>query len=123
MKQVVEIFQLFDTDKSHSIDEDELRVLLLAFGMIKSKEEVAELCHTLGKEGQITFQDFAEWIQNEKFSMFYLGLDENSLYDLAKEVGQSLSREACREIMTYCDQDQDGVLSLSDFEWMEDFMA
>jgi centrin-3 len=60
--EVKEAFDLFDTDKSGTIDYHELRVAMRALGFDTKKQEIKKIQQEYDREetGGISFQDFLE---------------------------------------------------------------
>eukprot|EP00834_Sanchytrium_tribonematis_P003097 NODE_110_length_18645_cov_0.794403.p16 type:complete len:136 gc:universal NODE_110_length_18645_cov_0.794403:8304-8711(+) len=123
-QQILEAFQLFDTDKSNSIDSDELRVVLTAIGMEPTKKELIEITRNLAKNGEISFDDFYVFMSKQlksqppEFNYLNSGnpLNLEDLIKLSLEVGEALSKEEAEELMQYCDLDGDGFIGLQDYE-------
>ncbi len=61
-QEIKEAFDLFDTDKTGTIDYHELKVAMRALGFDVKKQEVLNLMREYDREnsGQIEYQDFLE---------------------------------------------------------------
>ena len=61
-QEIKEAFDLFDTDKTGTIDHHELKVAMRALGFDVKKMEVVELMKEYDRDGvgQIEYQDFLE---------------------------------------------------------------
>jgi len=132
-QEVKEAFDLFDTDKSGSIDYHELKVAIRALGFDVRKPEVLELMRQYDKEnlGRIEYHDFLEIMtqkisdrdpSEEMFKAFRLFDDDGTGYislknlkRVARELGEHLSDEELRAMIDEFDKDADGQISQDEF--------
>ncbi len=130
---IKEAFDLFDLEKTGSIDYHELKLTLKAFGFKITKQDLQELLDKYDKDNKnrICFDDFIELI-TEKFSErdpkeeILLAFDLfdtekrgkiniKNLKKAVKEIGENLSDAELKAIIEEFDEDQDGEISKSDF--------
>ena len=132
-QEIREAFDLFDTNKTGSIDYHELKVAMRALGFDVKKPEVVELMNEYDREGQgyIVFDDFldimTEKIKNrdpveEILKAFKLFDEDNSgrislrnLKRVARELGENLSEDELQAMIDEFDKDQDGEISEQEF--------
>eukprot|EP00658_Telonema_sp_P-2_P075498 TRINITY_DN6507_c0_g1_i1.p1 TRINITY_DN6507_c0_g1~~TRINITY_DN6507_c0_g1_i1.p1 ORF type:complete len:184 (+),score=63.64 TRINITY_DN6507_c0_g1_i1:191-742(+) len=98
-------FDAFDADGGGSIDRDELRDLLMAFGMFPSEQELDQMIHEVDEDdsGEIEFDEFLR--------MVVLRMERNMMGDkdavrmgfdvLDTEKTGSLNSETLEEILTH----------------------
>lgn len=130
---IKEAFDLFDLEKTGSIDYHELKLTLKAFGFKITKQDLQELLDKYDKDNKnrIGFEDFIELI-TDKFSErdpkeeILLAFDLfdtekrgkiniKNLKKAVKEIGENLSDAELKAIIEEFDEDQDGEISKSDF--------
>ena len=122
-----EAFDLFDTDKSNTIDYQELKVALKALGFQVKKPEVMAIMKEYDKEGNglISYDDFIEVCvaktaerdpMEEIHYAFTLFDEDNSgkislknMKKIAKELGETLSDDDLRAMIDEFDKDKDGM--------------
>eukprot|EP00743_Colponemidia_sp_Colp-15_P000950 GILK01001049.1.p1 GENE.GILK01001049.1~~GILK01001049.1.p1 ORF type:complete len:186 (+),score=51.18 GILK01001049.1:49-558(+) len=131
--EIKEAFDLFDTDGSGTIDAKELKVALRALGFEPKKEELKKLISDIDKDGTgaIDFNEFLEIMtakmserdsKEEILKAFRLFDSEDcgkiTLKDLqrvARELGENMTDEELREMITEADLDQDGAVNEEEF--------
>mmetsp|Transcript_2759 Transcript_2759/g.2916 ORF Transcript_2759/g.2916 Transcript_2759/m.2916 type:complete len:168 (-) Transcript_2759:292-795(-) len=132
-QEIKEAFDLFDTDKTGTIDYHELKVAMRALGFDVKKPEVLELMKEYDREGtgQIDYSDFLE-IMTQKISerdpteeilkAFRLFDDDGSgrislknLRRVARELGENLSDDELQAMIDEFDKDQDGEINEEEF--------
>jgi len=131
--EIKEAFDLFDTDRSGSIDYHELKVAMRALGFDTKKQDLVKLIEQYDREetGQITFNDFMEIMtqkildrnpEEEIFKAFQLFDDDNSgkislknLRRVARELGENLSDEELQAMIDEFDRDEDGEIDEQEF--------
>lgn len=127
-QEIKEAFDLFDTEKSGSIDYHELKVTLRALGFDVKKAEVLKLMREYDPEetGKIQYSDYVD-LMTRKYSerdpadeimrafKLFVG-DDNSgkinlrcLRKIAKELGEELSEEELQAMIDEFDNDGDGM--------------
>nr|CAB40791.1 centrin [Euplotes octocarinatus] len=132
-QEIKEAFDLFDTNKTGSIDYHELKVAMRALGFDVKKPEILELMNEYDREGNgyIGFDDFldimTEKIKNrdpveEILKAFKVFDEDNSgkislrnLKRVAKELGENLSDDELQAMIDEFDKDQDGEISEQEF--------
>ena len=132
-QEIKEDFDLFDTDKTQSIDYHELKVAMRALGFDVKKAEVSELMRQYDKDntGKIDYQDFLD-IMTQKISerdptdeikkAFRLFDDDGTGYitlknlrRISRELGEQLSDEELKAMIDEFDKDNDGQISQEEF--------
>ena len=132
-KEILEAFRIFDTDNTDSIDPLELRDALRALGFDVTKAEVAKIMEKKDPNnvGSIDFEVFrdicGEFIRTRDpkveilraFQLFDTDHDElidfDDLKKIAKEMGDSISDDDLRVMISKFDKDRDGKINLSEF--------
>jgi centrin-3 len=132
-QEIKEAFDLFDTDKTGTIDYHELKVAMRALGFDVKKQEVLHLMKEYDREGsgQIEYHDFLE-IMTHKISerdpveeilkAFKLFDEDNTgritlrnLRRVARELGENLSDDELQAMIDEFDKDGDGEISEQEF--------
>ena len=132
-QEIKEAFDLFDTNKTGTIDYHELKVAMRALGFDVKKAEVLSLMKEYDREGsgQIEYPDFLEIMTtkiNERdpveeiLKAFKLFDEDNTgrislrnLRRVARELGENLTDEELQEMIEEADRDGDGAISENDF--------
>ena len=132
-QEIKEAFDLFDTDKTSSIDYHELKVAMRALGFDVKKAEVSDLMRQYDKEGsgKIEYQDFLEIMTQkigerdptEEVKKAFRLFDEDgtgyvtlkNLRRIARELGEQLSDEELKAMIDEFDKDNDGQISQEEF--------
>ena len=132
-QEIKEAFDLFDTDKTGTIDYHELKVAMRALGFDVKKKEVLDLMHEYDRDrsGAIEFLDFQEIMTHkiqerdpveEILKAFKLFDEDNSgnislrnLRRVARELGENLSDEELQAMIDEFDKDGDGAINESEF--------
>jgi centrin-3 len=131
-----EAFDLFDADKTGTIDLHELKVLMRALGFEVKKAEVIKLVHDVDPNnvGTVDYEHFLE-IMSDKYSerdpeeeihkAFQLFDDDNTkrislknMRRVARELGENLSEEELQAMIDEFDRDQDGEISSDEFMYI-----
>ena len=128
-QEIKEAFDLFDTDKTGTIDYHELKVAMRALGFDVKKQEVLALMKEFDREGsgQIEYHDFLEIMTGkiserdpieEILKAFKLFDEDNTgrislrnLRRVARELGESLSDDELQAMIDEFDKDGDGEIS------------
>merc|ERR1712048_1160291 len=133
-QEIKEAFDLFDTEKSGSIDYHELKVCLRALGFEVKKPEVLRLMREYDPEetGRIEYCDFVD-LMTRKYAerdpseeilrgfKLFVGEDPSRKINLrclrrvAKELGEHLSDEELQAMIDEFDNDQDGMINEDEF--------
>lgn len=132
-QEIKEAFDLFDTDKTGTIDYHELKVAMRALGFDVKKQEVMGLMREYDRDGagQIEYIDFLEIMTtkiadrdpvDEILKAFKL-FDEDStgrislrnLRRVARELGENLSDDELQAMIDEFDKDNDGEIDEKDF--------
>eukprot|EP00465_Bigelowiella_longifila_P000534 CAMPEP_0185281360 /NCGR_PEP_ID=MMETSP1359-20130426/66674_1 /TAXON_ID=552665 /ORGANISM="Bigelowiella longifila, Strain CCMP242" /LENGTH=175 /DNA_ID=CAMNT_0027876783 /DNA_START=433 /DNA_END=960 /DNA_ORIENTATION=+ len=132
-QEIKEAFDLFDTDKTGSIDYHELKVAMRALGFNVQKQEVVKIMkeYDRNQTGKISYADFAEIMgekvlqrdpEEEMKKAFALFDDDDTgfismknLRRVSRELGEVLSDEELTAMIEEFDTDQDGKISLDEF--------
>jgi len=132
-QEIKEAFDLFDTDKSGSIDYHELKVAMRALGFDVKKADVLKLMkeYDRNETGQIEYADFVD-IMTQKmadrdpeeeirkaFALFDAdqagAISVKNLRHVARELGEVLSDEELQAMIDEFDKNQDGVIDQDEF--------
>ena len=131
--EIKEAFDLFDTDRTGSIDYHELKVAMRALGFDVKKPEVTSIMREYDRKdsGKIEFVDFLEVMtqkiadrdpNEEIYKAFQLFDDDGTGYislknlrRVARELGEHLSDEELRAMIDEFDRDRDGQISQTEF--------
>ena len=132
-QEIKEAFDLFDTDKTGTIDYHELKVAMRALGFDVKKQEVLSLMKEYDREGtgQIEYHDFLEIMTQkigerdpieEIMKAFKLFDEDNTgkislrnLRRVARELGENLSDDELQAMIDEFDKDGDGEISQQEF--------
>ena len=132
-QEIKEAFELFDTDKTGTIDYHELKVAMRALGFDVKKQEVLALMRDYDRDqtGQIEYHDFLEIMTTkiserdpvEEILKAFKLFDEDStgrisvrnLRRVARELGENLSDEELQAMIDEFDKDNDGEISEQEF--------
>lgn len=128
------VFDVFDTDKSGSIDARELRKAMRALGFKISKESIEDMIADLDidKSGSIEFDEFLEFIiarqgdgrdvHNEivqGFKMFDTDktgkISLNNLKQVSRLCGVKLNEQELKEMIQEADKDGDNEVDQEEF--------
>jgi centrin-3 len=131
--EIKEAFDIFDSDKSGSIDRHELRVAMRAMGFDVSKNEILEIMEAKdpSNTGSINFQAFQE-VVGEKMAQrdpideihkaFALFDDDHTgkislknLRRVARELGEGMTDDELQAMIDEFDTDHDGQISEAEF--------
>eukprot|EP01066_Platyproteum_vivax_P010288 Platyproteum_vivax@DN4589_c0_g1_i1.p1 len=132
-QEVKEAFDLFDTEKTGTIDYHELKVAMRALGFEVKKSDVVELMKEYDRNGRgcVEYADFLE-IMTQKISerdpveeiakAFKLFDEDNTgkislknLRRVARELGETLSDDELQAMIDEFDKDQDGEINVDEF--------
>ena len=131
--EIKEAFDIFDVDRSGSIDAQELRTAMRAMGFDVSKAEVAEIIKEKDFEGlgSIKFETFREIVSKEISKrdplkeiqrVFHLFDDDHDGYinlknlkRVARELGENMTEEELKDMIDRFDTDKDGKINLNEF--------
>ena len=132
-QEIKEAFDLFDTDKTGTIDYHELKVAMRALGFDVKKAEVLNLMRDFDRDGsnQIEYPDFLEIMTikiaerdpvEEILKAFKLFDEDNSgkitlrnLRRVARELGENLSDDELQAMIDEFDKDGDGEINEGEF--------
>eukprot|EP01015_Nassula_variabilis_P018245 TRINITY_DN2963_c0_g2_i5.p2 TRINITY_DN2963_c0_g2~~TRINITY_DN2963_c0_g2_i5.p2 ORF type:complete len:164 (+),score=59.13 TRINITY_DN2963_c0_g2_i5:66-557(+) len=132
-QELKEAFDLFDTEKTGTIDYHELKVAMRALGFDVRKAEVLQLIKEYDRDdsGRIEYDDFLE-IMTKKYAerdpseeilkAFKLFDDDNTgkitlknLRKIARDLGENLSDDELKAMIDEFDKDQDGSINEDEF--------
>ena len=132
-QEIKEAFELFDTDKTGTIDYHELKVCMRALGFDVKKQEVLNLMREYDREGsgQIEYPDFLEIMTTkiserdpiEEISKAFKLFDEDNtgrinlrnLRRIAREMQENLSDDELQAMIDEVDKDGDGEINEAEF--------
>ncbi|CAK9234678.1 unnamed protein product [Sphagnum troendelagicum] len=132
-QEIREAFDLFDTDRSGSIDANELKVAMRALGFESKKEDIKKMLDKIDEDGSgvIEFDEFVKMMtakmgereskEEIKRAFRLFDIDETgrisfpNLKRIAKELGEILSDEELREMIQEADRDGDGEVNEEEF--------
>ncbi|KAG1330716.1 Caltractin [Cocos nucifera] len=140
-QEIKEAFELFDTDRSGSIDAKELTVAMRALGFEMTEKQVNQMIANVDKDGSgaIDFDEFVSMItakigerdfqeglmkafriidqdNNVKFVTILLGkISDVDIQRLAKDLGENFTLEEIREMITEADCNGDGEVDADEF--------
>jgi centrin-3 len=139
--EIREAFDLFDSNRTGSVDYRELKVSMRALGFDVKKAEVMELMkrYDRNETGSIQWDDYFE-ILSEKYlnrdpieeivKAFKLFDDEGTgkitlknLRRVARELGENLSDEELQAMIDEFDKDQDGASTLTYFNYVHSLLV
>merc|ERR1711957_614438 len=133
-QELIEAFELFDSDGSGMIDADELNLAMKALGFEFSQEEVSKLIQSMDKDGDVTV-DLSEFMlmmeeamshddyKKQELLKGFNSFDSDgtgkisfkNLKRMAGELGEKLSDDELRNLIAEADKDGDNELSESEF--------
>jgi len=92
-KEMIEIFALFDADRSGSIDPKEIRTQMLALGFKVDNTTIYQLISDLDSDGSqsIEFEEFAGLLTNDELGLYKTGVRQS--YDEIFDFMDDLSKE------------------------------
>ena len=132
-QEIKEAFELFDTDKTGTIDYHELKVAMRALGFDVKKQEVLQLMREYDRDGagQIEYPDFLEIMTHkiqerdpveEILKAFKLFDEDNTgrisvrnLRRVARELGENLNDDELQAMIDEFDRDGDGEINETEF--------
>mmetsp|Transcript_2549 Transcript_2549/g.2514 ORF Transcript_2549/g.2514 Transcript_2549/m.2514 type:complete len:164 (-) Transcript_2549:146-637(-) len=131
-----EAFELFDADKTGSIDLHELKVLMRALGFDVKKADIVKMVHDVdpNNSGSVDYPQFLE-IMTERYAernpeeeilkAFQLFDDDHTgrvslknMKRVARELGENLSEDELQAMIDEFDRDQDGEISSDEFMYI-----
>ena len=132
VNEIEEAFNIFDIDKSGTIQEEELKTALRALGFDLSKKERADIMkekdpkgnHELKKE---EFFDVCAKLVSRRdplkeikrlfllFSSDHEFITKKDLKKISKELGEDMSDAEIEEMITRFDSDKDGKINEAEF--------
>ena len=132
-QEIKEAFELFDTDKTGTIDYHELKVAMRALGFDVKKQEVLAMMRDFDRDGagQIEYPDFLEIMTTkiserdpvEEILKAFKLFDEDTtgrislrnLRRVARELGENLNDDELQAMIDEFDKDGDGEISENEF--------
>ena len=131
--EIKEAFDIFDSDKSGTIDRHELRVAMRAMGFDVSKQDILSIMERYDPDntGAINFNSFSE-VVGEKMAQrdpleeirkaFALFDDDHTgkisiknIRRVARELGEGMTDEELQAMIDEFDTDHDGQISEQEF--------
>ncbi|XP_073117484.1 probable calcium-binding protein CML13 [Elaeis guineensis] len=132
-QEIKEAFELFDTDRSGTIDAKELTVAMRALGFEMTEKQVNQMIVDVDKDGSgaIEFDEFVSMMtakigerdfQEELMKAFRIIDQDNNgkisdvdIQHLAKDLGENFTLEEIREMITVADRNGDGEVDANEF--------
>eukprot|EP01059_Diplonema_ambulator_P000999 TRINITY_DN10771_c0_g1_i1.p1 TRINITY_DN10771_c0_g1~~TRINITY_DN10771_c0_g1_i1.p1 ORF type:complete len:148 (+),score=67.48 TRINITY_DN10771_c0_g1_i1:50-493(+) len=133
-EQIKEAFNLFDADGSGAIDLEELGLAMKGLGFDVPTKELDEMVRAIDKDSNslIEFDEFSKMV-NEKmmtrdspeeilkaFKLFDLDntgfVSVQNMIDITNMLGESTAEDVLKEFITEADLDNDGRLSLQEWQ-------
>ena len=132
-QEIKEAFELFDTDKTGTIDYHELKVAMRALGFEPKKEEIRKMIADADRDGSgvIDFPEFLDMMtqkmaerdpREEMLKAFRLFDDDETgkisfknLKRVAKELGENMTDDEIQEMIDEADRDGDGEIGEEEF--------
>ena len=131
-EQLKDVFNLFDADRSGCIDSGEMRLLLkgMGYGNLAASVQYTQASLTFEEVKAIINQKVPAMDSEEEvaqaFSVFdYYGkgcIDAATLLNAVRSTDSSLSEAEVQDVLSWCDIDCDGVISLQDFKEVMNFI-
>merc|ERR1711957_996345 len=126
IKEIEEAFSLFDADNSGMIDGTELKTAMEALGFKPKREEIKKMLADIDKDGNGTIEagEFMELMtaKDDMIKAFGLFDDDSTgkismknLKRVAAELGETMSDDDLKEMMTMGDTDGDGEVNQDEF--------
>ena len=132
--EIKEAFNLFDTDKSGTIDVQEFKDALNNLGLDDNNGAFVQLLDNIdaNKSGKVDFDEFVNLLtvhgsdlttkeDLERVFTYFLGddkgdkIDINHLRDVCELLGEKLSDEELEEMIFRADVDKDGKVSFDEY--------
>ena len=132
--EIKEAFNLFDTDKSGTIDVQEFKDALNNLGLDDNNGAFVQLLDNIdaNKSGKVDFDEFVNLLtvhgsdlttkeDLERVYTYFLGddkgdkIDINHLRDVCELLGEKLSDEELEEMIFRADTDKDGKVSFDEY--------
>ena len=132
--EIKEAFNLFDTDKSGTIDVQEFKDALNNLGLDDNNGAFIQLLDNIdaNKSGKVDFDEFVNLLtvhgsdlttkeDLERVFTYFLGddkgdkIDINHLRDVCELLGEKLSDEELEEMIFRADVDKDGKVSFDEY--------
>ncbi|XP_029772433.1 centrin-4-like [Suricata suricatta] len=129
-QEIKEAFDLFDVDRSGTIDVKELKIAMQALGFEPKKGEIKKIIAEIDKEGigTISFEDFLAIMsvkmseKEEILKGFKLFADDNTgsitlnnIKRVAKELGENVTHDELKKMLDEADRDRDGEINEEEF--------
>jgi len=126
-------FSLYENEETGTVSVVDVGTIMRALGLSPTEAEIQALLPESEEEGKIGFQDFVKLVENyrkdmdkenpeeKKIAFGIFDRDNNgkiSLEDLKQilySIGEKLSDEEIKEMMSVADLDKDGALSFEEF--------
>lgn len=134
VNEIKEAFDLFDSDKSGSIDTEELKNALRSLGIDAKNQTLTNMLSDLDKNGNntIEFDEFIDMMtakmsdkdtKEDLRKVYYLftgdessdGISFNDLKRVANELNEQIKDDELREMITRADTNKDDKVSFEEF--------
>ncbi len=129
-----EAFDIFDADKSGSIDLQEFKNAIAALGLEKSSEKLLSVLSDLDSntDNLIDFEEFLkllgvynkglddeehlETIYKEKFALSNGKISLEDFKRVAEEIGDNYTEDELKDMIQFADGDRDGYINWEEFK-------
>ena len=136
MADIKQTFKQFDTENKNRIETKQLKFAMRALGFEPRKQEINRMVDQMDKNktGFIKYDDFFSVMakrftekdtNDEIMKAFQLfdsnqngGINFDDLKRVAKELGENISDDELKEMITEADRDGDGVVNAKEFLWI-----
>ncbi|KAF5193080.1 Calmodulin [Thalictrum thalictroides] len=134
VSSLMETFRAFDADNDGFISTAELGGILSSLGHTVSQDDLKVMMEQGDRNGDrlLSIEEFLEMTTDkielggltDSLTIAFETLDANGeeavtgeeLYEILKNTGIGLSKEACQDIIASMDEDGDGAVSFEDFK-------
>ncbi|CAN6483769.1 unnamed protein product [Victoria cruziana] len=132
-QEIREAFDLFDTDRSGTIDAKELNVAMRALGFEMNDEQIRQMIADVDRDGSgaIDFDEFLHMMtakigerdtKEELIKAFRIidqdkddNISERDIAGIARELGLNFTHEDIQEMVAEADRDDDGKVNVDEF--------
>lgn len=131
-ESIREVFEVFDADRDGRLDFHELKCAMKALGFEPANREILEIVkrHDPASQRYISFPEFEREMATRisqrdpmeevrrAFALFSpdgRGITFDSLRTVARDLGEAISDDELRAMITEFDLDEDGRISLDEF--------
>lgn len=133
-QEILEVFELFDSDNSGTVDRKQLKLMVRVLGYEPRKDQLARMliqCGVAQRATEIKYEEFYSliaMIMNEKdiqeemmraFNLFDVDgtgkISLDNLRSVAEQLGEKMSDTELQEMIREADMDNDGQVNATEF--------